>query len=150
MHLSRWSSILPIAIALTACSDSLTPDAFAGAYSLNDINGRALPTYELPTPGLTRTIRAAGLTIDFRNVAELTQEVTQFDGTQVTLTSHFTYRVKGQDLIFAFSPPCVGDCMSPPTGRLTSTDNLELNLGSVETPIIYHFHRITIGIMNGN
>jgi hypothetical protein len=90
MHLSRWSSILPIVIALTACSDSLDPSRVPGAYNLNDINGRTLPTYEAPTPGLTRTIRSAGLTIDFGDAAELIQDVTQFDGNQVTITSRIT------------------------------------------------------------
>ena len=147
MYLSRWSSILPIAIALTACTDSLDPSTVPGAYNLNDINGRPLPTYELPTPGLTRTIRSAGLTINFSNAVELTQEVTQFDGTQSTITTHYTYHIKDHDLILAFSPPCTApvDCMSPPTGRVTPTGDIDLNLGGVDAPIIYHFQRITIG-----
>ena len=146
MHLSRWSSILPVVIALTACSDSLDPRAVPGAYSLHDINGRPLPTYEAPTPGLTRTINSAGLSIDFGDAAELIQDVTQFDGTHVTITTNYTYRITDQDLIFELSPSCPpnANCLAAPKGRITSTGDIDLDIGSAEFPIVYHFQRITV------
>jgi len=150
MYMSRWSSVLSIAIALTACTNSLDPKTVPGAYTLNDINGRPLPTYEAPTPGLTRTIRSAGLSIDFGGTAELTLAVTQFDGTQATITMHYTYRLKDHDLIFASPCPPDANCLAPPKGRVLSTGDIELDIGSAEFPIVYHFRRITTGIMEGN
>jgi hypothetical protein len=145
MRLSRWSSISLIAIALAACTDNIAPKDFAGAYNLNDINGRPLPTYEAPTPGLTRTIRGAGMSLDFGGTAQLVQAVTEFDGTPNTVTTNYTYRIKGNDLIFAFSPVCPCDYISPPpTGRVTSTGDLDLDMGGGDISIVYHFKRITL------
>jgi len=146
MHLSRWFSILPIALALTACTDSLNPDSVPGAYGLTNINGRTLPTYEAATPGPTRTIKGGSLGIDFGDAASLLQDVIKADGTEVMITTNYTYRLKDHDLIFALSPPCPSDanCLAPPKGKITSTGDISLDLGSAETPIVYHFHHITL------
>src|SRR4051812_41178894 len=116
MHLSRWSSTSLIAVVLIACTDSLDPGSVPGFFYLNDINGRSLPTYQAATPGLTLTIRSAGLSLDFDGTAQLTENVTQFDGTEATITLNYTYNLKGRDLIFELSPPCPidADCISPP------------------------------------
>jgi hypothetical protein len=147
MHLSRWLSITSIAITFTACTDNLAPAAIAGAYGLHDINGRPVPTYEAATPGATRTINTASVGLDFGGTADLIQDITEFGGTRDTVTTRYTYRIKGHDLIFAFSPPCPpnASCISPPTGTITSSGDLELDMGNSDLPIIYHFQRITIG-----
>jgi hypothetical protein len=146
MHLSRWSTISLIAFALTACTDSLDPKTVPGAYGLTDINGRQLPTYEAPTPGATRTINGAGLSIDFGDAASLIQDITRFDGTELTVTTNYTYRLKDHDLIFALSSPCAADanCVSPPKGKITSTGDIDLEMGNGGISILYHFHHITL------
>jgi hypothetical protein len=150
MHLSRWStiSLIASAIALTACTDSVDPNEVPGAYSLTDINGRALPTYQAPTPGPTLTINSAGLTLDVgAGPAQLVQNVTQYDGTQATLTSNYVYHLKGDQLIFELSPACPinAQCLAPPTGRVTGTHQIDLVVGHLDnTPIVYHFQRITL------
>lgn len=147
MHLSRWLSIPSIAIIFTACTDTVSPAAVAGAYGLHDISGRPLPTYEAATPGPTRTINGASFGLDFGNTADLIQDITEFDGTRDTVTTHYTYRIKGHYLIFNFSPPCPpnADCISPPTGTITSAGDLDVQMGNPTLPIIYHFQRTTIG-----
>jgi hypothetical protein len=148
MRLSRWSSISLIAIALTACTDTLDPNTIPGVFYLHDINGRLLPTYQAATPGLTVTVKSAGLSLDFSGPAQLFQSVTQFDGTDATITSNYTYRLKDHDLIFELSPPCPINaiCGSPPTGRMPSENFVDLEIGRIDNvPIVYHFQRQTIG-----
>jgi hypothetical protein len=148
MRLSRWSTISLIAIALTGCAGSVDPNEVPGAYSLTSINGRPLPTYQAATTGPTLTINSAGLTLNFgAGPAQLVQSVTQYDGTQATITSNYTYRLKGDQLIFELSPPCGVDanCLAPPTGRVPGTHQIDLVMGRVDnTPIVYHFQRITL------
>jgi hypothetical protein len=147
MRLSRWSSISLIAIVLTACTDSLDPNEIPGAYNLDDIDGRPLPTYQAATPGHPLTVNSAGLSLDFDGTAQLIENVTAFDGTQSTITSNYTYRRDGRDLIFELSPPCPinANCVAPPRGRVPSTHLVDLEFGSGNTvPFVYHFQRITL------
>ena len=146
MLLSRWLNVLPIAIAFTACTDSLDPKTVPGAYGLVDINGRPVPTYEAPTPGPTRTIKGGGLSIDFGDAASLIQDIIKPDGTEVMVTTNYTYRLRDHDLAFAITPPCPVDasCLAPPRGRITSTGDIALDMGSAGTPIVYHLHHITL------
>jgi hypothetical protein len=147
MRLSRWSSISLIAIVLTACTDSLDPNEIPGAYNLDDIDGRPLPTYQAATPGHPLTVNSAGLSLDFDGTAQLIENVTAFDGTQSTITSNYTYRRDGRDLIFELSPPCPinANCVAPPRGRVPSTHLIDLDFGSGNTvPFVYHFQRITL------
>jgi hypothetical protein len=148
MRLSRWSTISLIAITLAACTDSVDPNEVPGGYTLTDINGRTLPTYQAATPGPTLTINSAALTLDVgAGPAQLIQSVTQFDGTQAVLTSNYTYHLKGDQLIFELSPPCPinAQCVAPPTGRVPGTHQINLIMGSVDNmPIVYHFQRVTL------
>jgi hypothetical protein len=149
MRLSRWSSIslIAIAVSLTACTDTLDPNTIPGVFYLHDINGRLLPTSQATTPGLTLTVKSAGLSLDFSGPAQLVQTVTQLNGTDATITSNYTYRLNGHELIFELSPPCPinATCASPPTGRMPSENFVDLEIGRIDNvPIVYHFQRQTI------
>jgi hypothetical protein len=146
MRLSRWSSILPLAIAFASCTSTVDPNAVPGAYGLHDINGRALPTFQAATPG-SLTVRSGGLSLDFNGTAQLIQSLSQGDGTERTDTLNFTYQIKGHELIFQFSQACPADanCISPPTGRIAEHSFINVNMGSVDNvPIVYNFQRITL------
>ena len=88
------------------------------------------------------------MSLDFDGTAQLTLAITAFNGTESTITTNYTYRIKGHDLIFAFDPPCAAgpavDCMSPPTGTITSAGDLDLDVGGGDIAIVYHFKRITL------
>jgi formylmethanofuran dehydrogenase subunit A len=87
-------------------------------------------------------VNGAGLAIDFGNTAELIRDITPMTGARDTVTTNYAYQVRGHDLIFTCAGPV--DCISQPTGTITSTGDIDLDMGSGNVPIVYHFRRITV------
>jgi hypothetical protein len=143
MHLIGRNALILLAIPLAACSESTAPERLTAQFVLNDINGRALPTYQAATPGNTATILSGTLTLDNSGQATMVEQRRELDGTEITLTMNYAYEIKGTSIIFSMLEPCPIDasCMSPPTGtysRLTGRVDVEIGRFGDE-PIVYHY-----------
>ena len=140
--LSRKVFLLPLSLAFViSCRDSSGPPAITARFELNDIDGRALPTPPAFTPGLTPTILSSTITLDEAGYAVVTEHRTEFDGRDVTYTSHYTYKITGTHIEFELSPPCPPNaiCAGAPKGTLFM-GRLSLEMGYVNTdPILYNY-----------
>jgi hypothetical protein len=143
MHLIGRNYLILLAVSLAACTDSTAPERLTARFVLNDINGRVLPTYQAPTPGLTPTILSGTLTLDNSGQAIIVEQRRLFDGTDITLTTNYTYEIKGSSIVFSMLEPCPpnANCIAPPIGtynRLTGRVDLEIGRFGTE-PIVYHY-----------
>jgi hypothetical protein len=146
--LSRNGFLLSLSLAFViSCRDSSGPATVSARFELNDIDGRALPTPPAFTPGLTPTILSSTITLDEAGNAAVTVHRTEWDGRDVTSTSHYTYKITGSSPIggsnieFDYSPPCPPNalCARPPRGSLFM-GRLSLEMGYVNSdPILYNY-----------
>jgi hypothetical protein len=139
---SRKVFLLSLSLAFViSCRDSSGPAIVSARFELNDIDGRALPTPPAFTPGLTPTILSSTITLDQARNADVTVHRTEWDGRDVTSTSHYTYKITGSRIEFDYSPPCPPNalCVSPPKGTLF-LGRLSLEMGYVNSdPILYNY-----------
>lgn len=139
---SRNVFLLPLSLAfIISCREPSGPAVVTARFELNDIDGRALPTPPAFTPGLTPTILSSTVTLDDAGFAAVTVHRTEWDGRDVTSTSHYTYKITGSQIEFDFSPPCPPNalCARPPRGTLFM-GRLSLEMGYVNSdPILYNY-----------
>jgi hypothetical protein len=139
MRLSRQNLVLFLLATVVACNDSTGPSTLNARFDLTDIDGRALPTYPAATPGLTPTILSQVLTLNDDGTAVIAEHRTQWDGTDVTLEGHYTYKIANGKIVFRFFCPFNADCISPPEGTIFG-NKLSLVMGRLDTvPIIYNY-----------
>ena len=147
MHLIRQKVLLLVAASVTACSASTEPRGLDDEFMLRDINGRALPTYIAATPGFSPTILVSSLKLERSGIATMTEERTNFDGTQSTYTWQYRYEIDGGDVNFSLLQPCPPNalCAAPPHGTISRlAGRLILEVGRVgDTPIVYTYERVT-------
>ena len=148
MPLTCRKAVVLFAVAFVACHESTTPGTVSAGFRLNDINGRALPTYQAPTPGITVTVLGGSLTLEPTGLATMIEEREQPDGTPFVLAGYYTYRINGNDLSFTRSTPCPieFDCLPTPHGTISPvTGALALEVGQFgTTPIVYNFARVIL------
>jgi hypothetical protein len=147
MHLTCRKAVVLFAVALVACHESTAPTTVTTGFSLDNINGRLLPTYQAPTPGgLTVTVLYASLALDGNGHATMVEHRQQSDGTTTFLTSSYKYEINGSDIFFSFLVPCPINaiCVSPPHGTISpDTGDLALEIGQFgDALVVYHFKRI--------
>ena len=141
---SRKLFFLALALVI-ACRESTGPAVVLARFELIDIDGRALPTPPAVTPGETATILASTVTLDELGNATIVEHRTQWDGSDATLTSHYTYNITGDQIEFDYLQPCPPNalCAAPPKGRFF-LDRLSLEMGRINTdPILYNYHLAT-------
>src|SRR6266571_1627436 len=143
MRLPCQKALLLLAVSTIACHDSsrpTQPTVFA-QFVLNDINGRALPTYPAPTPGLTPTIVSGSLTLDNSGKAVVSEHRIEWNGVETTNTVTYIYKINGTDIEFELSPPCPINaiCVAPPKGTITTT-GVSLEIGRFDSQaIVYNY-----------
>ena len=105
-----------------ACRDSTSPATIVRQFFLNDINGRALPTYMVQTPGLTPVIVSGSLALDNTGRAAMTEHRIEFDGVETTRTVNYKYTLIGRQLVFEQLGSCPGTamCAGPPVGTISA------------------------------
>jgi hypothetical protein len=138
---SRKFFFLALALVI-ACRESTGPAVVLAQFELTDINGRALPTPPANTPGLTPIILSSTVTLDELGHATIIEHRTQWDGSDATLTSHYTYKITGSQIEFDYLQPCPPNalCAAPPKGTFF-LDRLSLEMGRINTdPILYNYH----------
>jgi hypothetical protein len=126
VHLTRKKAFPLLFFSAIACHDSTGPATITAQFELANINGRPVPTYLSPTPGLTPTILSASLTFDRSQKVVMTENRREWDGTETTTTHTFDYRINGNQIaIGCFEPvptiPGVGVASVVCIGNYTGT-----------------------------
>jgi hypothetical protein len=135
--------LLSIAFVIS-CRDSTGPTTVSARFELNDIDGRALPTPPAFTPGLTPTILSSTATLDRAGNAAITVHETAWDGSDVTFTSNYTYRITGSRVDLTCSPPYNPYALCAPLKGTFFFGRLSLEMGHVNSdPILYNYRFAT-------
>ena len=105
MHLSCKKALPVLFFLAIACHDSTGPVRLTAKFELANINGRPVPTYLSPTPGLTPTILSATLAMDNSGKVVMTEHRQEWGGTETTTTNTLDYRINGNEIeIGCFEP----------------------------------------------
>ena len=142
MRLSCQKAFLLLLVSTIGCTDSTGPLTLPAQFDLENINGRQLPTYFSPTPGLTPTILSASLTLDNAGKAVMTEHRRAFDGTEATITNTFDYKIKDNQIeIGSFEPcPINAICIGTLKGTISGeTLSLIVVQVSINGSIVYNY-----------
>jgi hypothetical protein len=133
-------------IATVGCNDSTGP-TLPATFELADINGRDLPTYLSPTPGLSPTVLSAYLLLDNAGRASWLERRRAFDGTETTIALTFAYIIRGNQIDLGPTEPCPPNANCISFSGSISKDALSLVVVqlSINGPIVYNY-RVTAGI----
>lgn len=140
MRLPRQQAFAFLLVAAIGCNDSIGPKLPA-TFDLVNINGRGLPTFYSPTPGLTPTILFASLTLDNKGKAFWLEGRQEFDGTQTIINTTFDYRITFNQIEVGSFSPCAANanCMGTYKGTI-SNETLSLNVQTTDAgAIIYNY-----------
>lgn len=138
MRLTCQKALFLVALLAFGCTDSSGPGTVAMQFTLNNINGRSLPTFLAPLPsGMTPTIVSNTLTLFKDGTSETTEHRVEWDGTDHTVTYQQQYRINGA-LELELLCPADAICSSTPHGRITG-DHLALDVDGALGPIIYNY-----------
>ena len=146
MRLPRQQAFALLLVAAIGCSDSISPKLPA-TFDLENINGRGLPTFYSPTPGLTPTILFASLTLDNNGKAFWLETRREFDGTQTSIRNTFDYRITLNQIAIGSFSPCAANanCMGTYKGTI-SNETLSLNVQATDAGAIVYNYRKSIGL----
>ena len=140
MRLPRQQAFALLLVAAIGCTDSFSPKLPA-TFDLVNINGRGLPTFYSPTPGLTPTILFASLTLDSNGKAFWLEVRRESDGTQTTINNTFDYKITFNQIEIGSFSPCAANanCMGTYKGTI-SNETLSLNVQTTDAgAIIYNY-----------
>jgi hypothetical protein len=139
MRLSSQKWLLFLLVSTVACHDSTGPSTLNAQFDLTDIDGRPLPTYPSTTPGLTPTVLAQIVTLNDDGTAVIFEHRKEFDGTDATFQSNYTYQIHNSTIAFDFHCPADADCIAPPEGTIFG-NRLSLVMGRLDNvPIVYNY-----------
>jgi hypothetical protein len=149
MHLSCKKALPLLFFSAITCHDSTGPVTITAEFELANINGRPIPTYLSPTPGLTPTILSASLTFDKSRKVVMTEHRREWDGSETTTTHTFDYRINDNKIeigCFESAPVisgvgvgsvlCVGNYTGTISGKTLSLVVVAL---SIDGSIIYNY-----------
>jgi hypothetical protein len=142
MRLSRQPAFLLLFAATIGCHDSTAPIRIPTQFVLENINGRPLPTYLAPTPGLTPDILSASLTFEEDGKAVMTEHRREFDGTETTVRNTFDYRIHGNNVEVGSFTPCApnANCLGTYKGTISGAAlSLTIVAFSIDGSIIYNY-----------
>jgi len=146
MRLPRQQAFALLLVAAIGCSDSISPKLPA-TFDLENINGRGLPTFYSPTPGLTPTILFASLTLDNNGKAFWLEARQESDGTQTIINNTFDYKITFNQIEIGSFSPCAANanCMGTYKGTI-SNETLSLNVQATDGGAIVYNYRKSIGL----
>jgi len=146
MRLPRQQALTFLLVAAIGCNDSIGPKLPA-TFDLVNVNGRGLPTFYSPTPGLTPTILFASLTLDNKGKAFWLEGRQESDGTQTIINYTFDYRITFNQIeIGSFSPcPANANCIGTYKGTI-SNETLSLNVQTTDAGAIIYNYRKSEGL----
>jgi hypothetical protein len=142
MRLTRQKAFLLLLVSTIGCHDTTAPLTLPAQFNLENINGRPVPTFFSPTPGLTPTILSASLTLDAAGKAVMSEHRRSFDGIETTITNTFDYRIKGNQIEIGSFQPCPpnANCIGTLKGTI-SGEALSLTVVaiSINGSIVYNY-----------
>ena len=139
MSLSGKTLFAAAVFSTLACHELAGPPTPPVGYALENISGRALPTFVSPIPE-GPTVISASLQLDASGGAMLTERRREMDGSDVTYTSNYTYEITGNQIQFDYSPPCPPNalCAEPPKGTISGM-HLSLAMYGSSSGVVYNF-----------
>ena len=142
MRLSCQKALFVVFVATIACNDSTGP-TLPVTFELVNINGRGLPTYLSPTPGLSSTVLSAYLHLDNAGKASWFERRREFGGAETTIASTLDYRIRGTRIDIGSPCPPNANCVSF-SGSI-SKDALSLVVGRMDSEgsIVYNYRLAT-------
>jgi len=138
MRLPCQKVLVFLALSAIACRDSTAPRTVFAQFVLDNINGRALPTYLSGTPGLTPTIVSNTLILYKDGTAKTTERRVEWNGVDHTYNWQNTYTRTGIEIEFAYHCPPAAMCTAPPHGKIIG-NRLSLYVSGGSGAIIYNY-----------
>jgi hypothetical protein len=138
MSLPRQIALVLLTVFSVACGDSSGPPSVPPDFVLDNINGRALPTFVSPIPE-GPTIVSASLHFDGAGKVLMTEHRRDINRGDYTVTNILDYRITGSEIeIGCFRPyPANLLCVADYTGSITGA-TLSLTIVPSE-PLIYNY-----------
>ena len=142
MRLSCKTVLVGVIASIVACNDIASPPTPPAGYVLDNVNGRALPTFVSPIPE-GPTILSATLQLNASGTASLTEFRREMDGTHLNSTTNYTYLIAGNQIQFDYDPPCPPNalCAAPPKGAIGGA-RLTLEMYGANSGIVYDFRYV--------
>jgi hypothetical protein len=145
MLLSRQKVLLLVLVSGIACRDSTGPETVSAFFTLQAIDGRALPTYIAATPGPTTTVISSSLILDKSGRAVVIEHRNEMFRGDVTDTTTYAYQLHGTQIVMLSPVVCVAITTCPiiRTGTiLPLVLNLVINPTSTGPHIVYEYRGI--------
>jgi hypothetical protein len=144
MRLSSQKVFLLLLVSGVACSDST--GTVSTVFSLQAINGRALPTFIAETPGPTTIIISSNLILDKTGTAVVIEHRNEMLRGDVTDTTTYQYRLNGTEIEIDLPIACLGIGSCPPfvwRGTISPLGlSLIINPYSSDSHIIYKYRNM--------
>jgi hypothetical protein len=142
MRLLRRTALLLVLVSSIACSDSTGPSTVSAFFTLQTIDGRALPTYLAITPGPSATIISSSLILDKTGTALVIEHRNETFRGDVTDTSSYGYSIKGSQIQIESLCLAISSCTFR-TGLITPIGlSLVINPTSTDSHIVYSYRRV--------
>jgi hypothetical protein len=144
MRLSSQKVFLLLLVSGVACSDSTGP--VSTVFTLQTIDGRALPTFIAETPGPTTTVISSNLILDKAGSAVVIEHRNEMLRGDVTDTTTYEYRRNGAQIEILLPVACLAIGSCPPF--LWSGTISPLGLSLIVNPytsgphIVYTYRRV--------
>jgi hypothetical protein len=145
MRLSSQTMLVGAIVSIVACNDIAAPPTPPAGYVLDNVNGRALPTFVSPIPE-GPTILSATMELGASGKASLTEFRREMDGTELFFTTTYTYVIAGNHIQFDYDPPCPPNalCAAPPKGTISGS-RLTLEMYGSNSGIVFEFRYVGTG-----
>jgi hypothetical protein len=125
-------------VPFQACSDAVAPPRISAFYTLLNIDGRPLPTFDFDP---TDRVLSATLALDKTGHAVLTQRRI-INNQEIETSTNYSYSLSGDHVTFDFLPPCTGPvlCATLPVGIIDGL-NFQLIWGPMpdDSSVFYNF-----------
>lgn len=142
MRLLRRTALLLVLVSSIACSDSTGPSTVSAFFTLQTIDGRALPTYLATTPGPSATIISSSLILDKTGTALVIEHRNEMLRGDVTDTSTYGYSIQGSQIQIGSICLAITTCTFR-TGTISLfTLSLVINPTSTDSHIVYTYLRV--------
>ena len=146
MRLLCQKGFLLVLVSGIACSDSTGPQTISAFFSLQSIDGRALPTFIAETPGPTATIISSSLILDKAGNAVRIEHRNEMLRGDVTDTTTYQYQMHGTQIEILLPVACLAIDSCPPfewTGTISPFGlSLVINPYTPESHIDYAYRRV--------
>ena len=145
MRLSSQKAFLLVLVSSIACSDSTGPETVSAFFTLQTIDGRALPTYIAATPGPSSIVISSSLTLYTTGKAVVIEHRDEMLRGNVTDTTAYVYSIHGNQLEIHSPSPCLAIELCPLTRAGTLSPfalSLVINPNSPDSHIVYQYRSI--------